>query len=260
MPKLGAQARGEGSRDGPKVSGSGSVEPIACLVRRRPRRIRSASRGRARARAREAVRRPTSPPWRMSKRGLSSKRTVLRSGSRRPVTSQRGSSASARRFRCRSRCMQERERTRPVCEPALTVSPLIATFHARRHASRCRRERRRGDLSAPSETPALVAATRTRTRASVHPGPALPPPSRTRALPRCARTVLSNRFTIRVINSIRTNTRFVYISANGTETHRLCTPLPSPVPGPPSPSPRILSFAREQHKFPRQQLLKLISR
>lgn len=119
--------------------------------------------------------------------------------------------------------MQERERTRPVCEPALTVSPLIATFHARRHASRCRRERRRGDLSAPSETPALVAATRTRTRASVHPGPALPPPNRTRALPRCARTVLSNRFTIRVINSIRTNTRFVYISANGTETHRLCT-------------------------------------
>lgn len=86
------------------------------------------------------------------------------------------------------------------------------------------------------------------------------PPNRTRALPRCARTVLSNRFTIRVINSIRTNTRFVYISANGTETHRLCTPLPSPVPGPPSPSPRILSFAREQHKFPRQQLLKLISR
>lgn len=174
MPKLGVLARGEGSRDGPKVSGSGSVEPIACLVRRRPRRIRSASRGRARARERAAVRRPTSPPWRMSKRGLSSKRTVLRSGSRRPVTSQRGSSASARRFRCRSRCMQERERTRPVCEPALTVSPLIATFHARRHASRCRRERRRGDLSAPSETPALVAATRTRTRASVHPGPALP--------------------------------------------------------------------------------------
>lgn len=50
----------------------------------------------------------------------------------------------------------------------------------------------------------------------------------------------------------------VYISANGTEAsfvhrfHPLFLGLP--------PSSRILSFAREQHKFPRQQLLKLISR
>lgn len=51
----------------------------------------------------------------------------------------------------------------------------------------------------------------------------------------------------------------VYISANGTETSfvRRFHPL---FLGLPLSSPSILSFAREQHKFPRQQLLKLISR
>lgn len=47
----------EGSRDGPKVSGSGSVEPIACLVRRRPRRIRSALREGDESREREREKR-----------------------------------------------------------------------------------------------------------------------------------------------------------------------------------------------------------
>lgn len=53
LPKLAAPAGAEGSRDGPKVSGSGSVEPIACLVRRRPRRIRSALREGDESRERE---------------------------------------------------------------------------------------------------------------------------------------------------------------------------------------------------------------
>lgn len=53
----------------------------------------------------------------------------------------------------------------------------------------------------------------------------------------------------------------VYISANGTETsfvnrlHRLPGPLSSS-----PPLPRLLSFAARERKFPRQQLLKLISR
>ena len=50
----------------------------------------------------------------------------------------------ARWFRCRAGA--GKRTGGPVCSSALTVSPLIATFalYARRHASRCRRQRRGG--------------------------------------------------------------------------------------------------------------------
>lgn len=157
--------------------------------------------------------------------------------------------------------MQERERTRPVCEPALTVSPLIATFHARRHASRCRRERRRADLSAPSETantPTHPAATRRRDAGqdpSSQPNPRFV--ARRREQYPALQIVL--QFALLIQLEQTPDSFRVYISANGTETSfvRRFHPL---FLGLPLPSPSILSFAREQHKFPRQQLLKLISR
>lgn len=155
---------------------------------------------------------------------------------------------------------------RPVCEPALTVSPLIATFHARRHASRCRR--RCGDLSAPSETtaPRRLSSIR-RCDADQDPSsssssfPLLsfqPPFSPHNLLPNAARALLQRRrkcyaqpmrnvmrrilqresfYNALLIQLEQTPDSFrVYISANGTETsfvnrlHRLPGPLSSPPP------------------------------
>lgn len=126
---------------------------------------------------------------------------------------------------------------RPVCEPALTVSPLIATFHARRHASRCRR--RCGDLSAPSETTAPRRLSSIRrcdadqdpsSSSSSFPLLSFQPPfsphnllpnAETRFVttpPEMLRATYAQRYASyfttrivlqRVINSIRTNTRFV---------------------------------------------------
>lgn len=161
MPKLGGGGcRGETGR-GPKVSGSGSVEPIACLVRRRPRRIRSSrSLERETNRERERENRLFARSPSLSSSSLDERGTSLRSRSRHGDVASRPEEREARvDSGVGSEPVHAGKRTdRPVCEPALTVSPLIATFHARRHASRCRR--RCGDLSAPSETTTATAPRR----------------------------------------------------------------------------------------------------
>lgn len=188
---------------------------------------------------------------------------------------------------------------RPVCEPALTVSPLIATFHARRHASRCRR--RCGDLSAPSETTTATAPRRLssirRCDADPSPSSSSPPPSvplpsfhpptiRPSLQQRFFRTqqrALSQRrrkcyaqpmrnvmrrilqresfYNALLIQLEQTPDSFrVYIRANGTEASFVKS-FASFARASLSPSPPLLlSFAARERKFPRQQLLKLISR
>lgn len=206
------------------------------------------SRGRRIERERERENRLFARSPSLSSSSLDERGTSLRSRSRHGDVASRPEEREARvDSGVGSEPVHAGKRTdRPVCEPALTVSPLIATFHARRHASRCRR--RCGDLSAPSETTTATAPRRLSSirRCDADPSPSSssppslrpssqfpsanhPPFSPTTLLPNattrfvatpsemlCATyaqryaSYFTTRIVLqRVINSIRTNTRFV---------------------------------------------------